>query len=677
MLAATLVVMWLAGADIRAALAAGTPPIPKLFLEEDLSAQPQREPSLGPPAKRSRFARLHPDGLGLLAKGRDGGAGRLELNFFADVTAPTMIERVQCLDAERTVSIGRVEDLPGSQVIAARVGQAVAVSAFLPGHGTFQIQCVGAGQHRIAELQPADLPPCGVLAGAAPSGEEVEPLGVAAAEALPSRLDSAGEPAGSQFTAAPLADAPPAEAIWLLDLLVLHTEAARKAAGGSDGIEAVILAAVAEVNVAFENSGVPARVRLAGARDADYHETGQMSRDLAYLSNPDGDLREWRERAKADLVCMIVETSDGPYGTANYMDEVSTRFARQAFSVVQRRYANGLFILPHELGHNLGCQHDRQNATTLPPGSFNYGYRFALDGVTYRTVMAQPPGVPIAHYSNPDVHFQGVPTGVPEGQPDAANNARRLNQSVAVAAAFHSPAAWTRAPSVQLRRPAAGEVVGVTGQLDLQAEAVDSDGQIVQVEFFVNGQRVAQADQAPFVASWPAVAAGTYTVVARARRSRRPGLECRSGNPRRAARRQPRCFAPVGGPDVSPASRRRTGPGLCHRGFRQCDGLVAVAFGHLERAGTGFRRWPGASIRPPVLPRRAVALNGLHQEGGTASPEAIPHWAEGAAAAAATARPKPAVTSGASVSAEASVPSQSLRSWRGVPRRDPGSKQPP
>lgn len=515
-LACSLAIAWLAVAEVGAALAPGTPPVHRLFLEEDPSVRPQREPSPGPPARQVRFARLNPDGFSVLEDPTSGSGGRIELGLFADLTAPMTIERRESLDAERTLSLGRVEDLPGSLVILARVGRAVAVSAFLPGQGAFQIQRVSADRYRIAELQPANLPRCGVI-GAGTPPRPAGQLTSVAEQALSREPEAAVGPSEDQLGAASSAATPLANAVCLLDLLVLHTEAARKAAGGTEGIEAVILAAVAEVNLAFENSGVPARVRLAGTRDADYHETGQMSRDLAYLSNPDGDLREWRERAKADLVCMIVETSDGPYGTANYMDEISPRFARQAFSVVQRRYANGLFILPHELGHNLGCQHDRESATTQPPDSFNYGYRFAIDGVTYRTVMARQPGLPVPHYSNPDVLFRGVPTGVPVGRPDAADNARRLNQSVAVAAAFYSPAAWTFTPSVRLLRPAAGEVLGVTGQLDLLAEASDPDGKITQVEFLINGQRLAQVNDAPFVASWFAAAAGTYTVAARAR----------------------------------------------------------------------------------------------------------------------------------------------------------------
>jgi len=49
--------------------------------------------------------------------------------------------------------------------------------------------------------------------------------------------------------------------------------------------------------------------------------------------------------------------------------------------------------------------------------------------VQYRTVMAYAPGTRIPYFSNPDVTYQGVPTGVPIGQPNEAHNAMVITET--------------------------------------------------------------------------------------------------------------------------------------------------------------------------------------------------------------------------------------------------------
>ena len=71
----------------------------------------------------------------------------------------------------------------------------------------------------------------------------------------------------------------------------------------------------------------------------------------------------------------------------------------------------------HEVGHNFGCHHDRDNGDN---SHYEYGYGWLigpedLDSVGYRTVLAYSnPGYSrrVLQLSNPDIEYNGYSTGV-------------------------------------------------------------------------------------------------------------------------------------------------------------------------------------------------------------------------------------------------------------------------
>ncbi|WP_363796410.1 RHS repeat-associated core domain-containing protein [Lysobacter firmicutimachus] len=64
--------------------------------------------------------------------------------------------------------------------------------------------------------------------------------------------------------------------------------------------------------------------------------------------------------------------------------------------------------------------------------------------------------------------------------------------------------------------PVAGGPFIAPGMVPLSANASDSDGHIVSIEYFANGQSVGTSTQAPFNLNWSAGTAGQYTITARA-----------------------------------------------------------------------------------------------------------------------------------------------------------------
>jgi len=472
----------------------------RLFLDESSSLLKASSFQTASSSAQANFVRLNPSAISQLESSRATLPLRLSINLSNNEEYEAVFERRQLLEPARVVCQGHVEGHPGSYVTFALSGEAVAGSVFIPGRGMFQIQCAGSGWQRIVEADGSRLPPCGVERGSSSPTHE-------------STLED---------FAAQAASAPGNPTNEIIDLLIVYTSEARDGAGGIDGINALIDAAVAEANLAFENSQANAQLRLVHRAEVNYAETGNISEDLDNLEDADADgalrsVRQLRAQYRADLVCMITETTGGPYGLANQMHEVEVEFGEKAFSVVQRQFAISYQALAHELGHNMGCQHDR---VTSPGGGafdFSHAHRFEVDGTLYHTVMAYQPGLPIPYFSNPDVLFLGVPTGIPQPSTNSANNAKTINLTAATVARFDSLMPTGMPPQITLVAPTNGAVFIVPTVLEVSADASDADGQVVEVEFYVNGAHLGVRRNPPFTMLWTNTAPGTFSFRAEAR----------------------------------------------------------------------------------------------------------------------------------------------------------------
>jgi hypothetical protein len=219
-----------------------------------------------------------------------------------------------------------------------------------------------------------------------------------------------------------------------IDLLVVYTPRARRAAGGGDAIASLVALGVAETNLAFERSGVEARLRLVELREVSFREAGRVESDLEILKEAhDGALDEvhaLREAFGADVVQLVVEEGDG-CGIAYSMGRAGASFSEWAFSVVERGCVDTTYAMAHELGHNLGCDHAPDDPATRGAFSYSFGYKDITAG--FRTIMAYGPGKRVAHFSSPRVLFDGVPTGT-----ESQDNARSLNELRRTAARFRA-----------------------------------------------------------------------------------------------------------------------------------------------------------------------------------------------------------------------------------------------
>jgi hypothetical protein len=385
-----------------------------------------------PAAKRVRLARLNTNLFS--ASNALRSSSRFVLNLFDDISPTAVIDRVETPRTSSTVHQGHLDGIPQGQFVAAYRNDVIAVWVFVPGKGVFQIQYAGDGLHKVIELDAARIPPCGV------TNATIDIVGSAPAIATASTLSSRriGKADANADGPVPGNNTP---GIAVMDIMVVYTGQALTGAGSADAIETQIELGIALANRLYENSRINARLNLVytGMTTNNSAETGDLNQERIRLREPsDGEMDDvfpTRARYTADLVCAIVERDDGRAGVADGMIWPAVNFQNSCFSVVARNYAS-TEILAHEIGHNLGCAHDRPNAANAGAFSFAYGHRFDANGTTYRTVMAYEPGLRVPNFSNPEVFFMGVPTGIPEGTTNAADNARAINLTSFIVAGY-------------------------------------------------------------------------------------------------------------------------------------------------------------------------------------------------------------------------------------------------
>jgi hypothetical protein len=323
------------------------------------------------------------------------------VNPFSEIHLEGTVERIESRGAHRRSVSGSFPDFPLGSFSIVVEEDAIAATFRIPEREKlFTLRYGTRGELLACEIDEGRFPRC---AGGHATGN-VPPIG----------------PTGNGETST--------AAVPRLDLLVLYTPAARSATGGTNAILALTQLAVDETNQAYASSGIVAEVRLAGAEEIPYVESGNTySEHLYHLAAPNDGVMDQAHALRsvyaADQVTLLVE--DGTYcGIAYGVSDAST-----AFTVVHRGCATGNYSFGHELGHNLGCDHEREHAAGCALYSYSYGWKFiGLSGTTFRTIMAYPPGTRIQRFSNPDVFYDGVATGVPIGNTLESHNAWTITQ---------------------------------------------------------------------------------------------------------------------------------------------------------------------------------------------------------------------------------------------------------
>jgi hypothetical protein len=353
----------------------------------------------------------------------------LALPFFPGAAYTARIQRVQRTFTGGYVLSGVLDGIPDSEVGLALEGNALIGHASLPG-GHYTLSVTREKLQIVGQVKP----------GRAPLGNDTRlpPLspGISA-------QDTYGDDDGSY-----------------IDVMVVYTPAILARMGGANAMQAAIDDLVTETNQGYLNSQVNQRVRVVHTQEVDYNESTQAGNppSLAtmlyqvsnYPSGPDGILDQvqaLRDTYAADLVVMLVDSVDPSLaGIAWVMAGdglVSHAFEPYAFSVVTFFWLNDFYVFGHEMGHNMGAEHDRSH--TSNPGAFPYSYGYCLPGNVYHTIMAYdgPCNNTINYWSNPAVTYGGVATGVTGSE----DNHLTLNTTAPIVAQFRDGPSAAAAPT--------------------------------------------------------------------------------------------------------------------------------------------------------------------------------------------------------------------------------------
>lgn len=345
--------------------------------------------------------------------------GLVELEMFPGIAGLFKREHVT------VASDGALEwdgDLIGSKFGAAslRIKAGQVFGQVQIGSRTFRIEPFSGGLHVIKEFDTESLP-----------GDIVVPV--------PGRRSAAPSPVPARVAQGR------AVLRTRIDVLVAYTTKARNAS--ASGITNEIASAIQLANTAYRQSGVRISLRLvrqveAVGYDEDAVSYNQNLYDLSY-DPPLAGIRTQRETYGADLVVLIREA--GAYCGIGWMPTTpGSGTSHYGFSVTTRScITNHTFA--HELGHNMGLNHDRYVVSSPPTGSYNYGYVNTVDRV--RTVMAYGNRCTdlgfsctrVPFFSTPNRLYNGsVVIGLPTSSPEAAFAAQRLNETRRAIARYRS-----------------------------------------------------------------------------------------------------------------------------------------------------------------------------------------------------------------------------------------------
>lgn len=275
----------------------------------------------------------------------------------------------------------------------------------------------------------------------------------------------------------------------VVDVLIGFSTGYAAYRGGSDAANTAIANMVDIANRVLANSNVAAQYRIVNTIEVSYPDTGDNGDALSALASGStattvGLLRLYREQYGADLVSFVrrYDTSQNGCGIA-YIPQAdyATSGPEQAFSVVSDGsvdMGNGFTsyctatTLAHEMGHNLGAQHNRQTDAT--GGLFAYSYGYRNDSAGFYDVMSYGLDGQEAEglYSTPDL---SICKGLPCGEANASDVARTLRQTMPIAATFRG----TAVPGADSSQP--GQIVGQKGRCLDARNGGTSSGTAVQV----------------------------------------------------------------------------------------------------------------------------------------------------------------------------------------------------
>jgi hypothetical protein len=381
-------------------------------------SQPSELPAGFPQAWRSRSVTLNPV---IAVPGALVLGDTITLNLFEDVVLSARIDRIST-NINGTVTIrALLKDYPLGYVLISTTNNNSLAAIDIPDTGeSYRIQKdTLSGKHYLLEENTLLLDK---LEDSPPKIPPSVQNNITAIEML------SGTPANG-----------PLDPVTL-NVMIFYTPAASQWADSSGGgIANVIAQAIAKGQLALDNSNTIVTLNLVYSGEISYTESGDSDIDLDRLtSTSDGymdSIHTLRDQYYADIVGLFTRVDDT--GGIGWLLDSSSGTPDYAFSISRVQQAAGTYTYIHEMGHNMGCHHRKNQATQPGPGLFSYSagwHWIGNDSGKYCSVMSYEDGgyTTVPYFSNPDIFYQGVATG------DAADgdNARTIRETKDVIASY-------------------------------------------------------------------------------------------------------------------------------------------------------------------------------------------------------------------------------------------------
>ena len=165
---------------------------------------------------------------------------------------------------------------------------------------------------------------------------------------------------------------------------------------------------------AFGLSDVSSTIEIVGSQELSYVESGNSATDVnRFMTLNDGYLEEihsLRNQYEADVCVLLVNSLTDTTNGAVPVGAIGAVLSN-AFCVVKASAAVSIYSFQHELGHLLGCRHEKEFDSEDTPYSYGHGFYWLgklqqYSPVTrgYRTIMSvadESTNMRVPYFSNP------------------------------------------------------------------------------------------------------------------------------------------------------------------------------------------------------------------------------------------------------------------------------------
>ncbi len=376
-------------------------------------------------------------------------------NLFGNTTHYAKVQRAKA-NVNGSFSITATINEEDGYLVIATTGKRSLGSIFMPQRGLFYkiISNPLTLQHYLLEMDEQDRD---IIEGSRPAVHPEAP-----GKKVPAPLQSYNIPHH---------EAPLPEEEAGIDVMVVYTPAA-KAWGDfhGGGIDNIIAVSMANAQLVHDNSNTLVRLPLVYAALVDYEETGNSQIDLWRLITsptykPFGssawggygipgyldEAHDMRNEHNADLCVLFSYTHD----TGGMAHQLISRYGQPklGFSLVRVQQAASSYTQAHEMGHNMGCHHHKDQKvqpgptvwTNWPENRWSAGWRWQSDdGRNYCSVMTYESG----HFFDDGINHTRVPLfsssenihqGTPAGHPKDGDNVRTIIETRNVVANYRVP----------------------------------------------------------------------------------------------------------------------------------------------------------------------------------------------------------------------------------------------